>query len=137
MLKNINVKKKYHKKYIYTLGISNKKKKLYYGNFGVFAKNTTIFCKKQFETIRVLLRRTLGKKTKIWLHLKKMKPITKKPIGVRMGKGKGAIENYIYIIQKDEILFEIKTTMKKFTIVKTLFKQTNRKSNIKFILIYA
>ena len=135
-MKNTNIKKKYHKKYIYTFGISNKKNKLYYGNYGVIAQNTVIFNNKQLETIRILLRRTLGKKIKIWLHLKKEKPITRKPIGVRMGKGKGAIDRYIYIIQKDEIIFEIKVLKKKQKNILDLFKKANRKSNIKFTLIY-
>lgn len=135
-MKNINVKKKYHKKYIYTFGISNKKKKLIYGNFGVISAVTTIFTLNQMETIRIMLRRNLGKKTKIWLHLKKKKPITKKPTGIRMGKGKGSIDSYIYIIQEDEILLEIKTSKKKLPLIIQSLKKTNRKINLKFKLIY-
>lgn len=135
-MKNINIKKKYHKKYIYTFGITNKKNKLYFGNYGVIANNTVIYNSQQLETIRILLRRSLGKKARIWLHAKKKKPITTKPIGVRMGKGKGTISHYIFIIQKDEVIFEIKIKKKAKKNIIDIFKKTNRKSNIEFKVIY-
>ena len=98
--------------------MTKRKDTLCMGNIGVIAlENKTVY-QKQLEAIRISLRREFGKKTNIYMKIKALKPITKKPIGVRMGKGKGLLSEYVYILQKDEIFIELRCNFTKSTLSK-------------------
>ncbi|QJC31292.1 50S ribosomal protein L16 [Enterobacteriaceae endosymbiont of Macroplea mutica] len=62
---------------------------------------------KQIESARRAISRAVKRQGKIWIRIFPDKPITKKPLEVRMGKGKGNVEYWVSLIQPGRILYEI------------------------------
>lgn len=104
-LRTIHAQKEQNKKY-YLL-------KKY--NFGLISTSFGWLTHKQFESIRKILTKQLKKKTNIWkrnnffFRCLPNKSLTKKPQNIRMGKGKGNFQAFIYQIKKGRIFFEITT----------------------------
>jgi large subunit ribosomal protein L16 len=61
---------------------------------------------RQIEAARVALTRYLRREGKIWIRIFPHKPITRKPLEVRMGKGKGNVEFYAAVVKPGNVLFE-------------------------------
>ena len=78
-----------------------------YGACGVQATECGKLTYKQLESCRRTLRRGLKKMGTIWIKPFTYAPITKKPVGARMGKGKGSISSWIAPVRSGKILFEI------------------------------
>ena len=62
---------------------------------------------RQIEAARVAMTRFIKRGGKIWIRVFPDKPITKKPQGTRMGKGKGAPEQWVCVVRPGRILFEM------------------------------
>ena len=62
---------------------------------------------RQIEAARVAMTRSIKRGGKVWIRLFPDKPITKKPAETRMGKGKGAPEEWVAVIRPGKILFEM------------------------------
>jgi len=62
---------------------------------------------KQIEACRITLTRALKKGGKIWIRIFPDKPITKKPLESRMGKGKGDPAGWVAVVKRGRILFEV------------------------------
>src|SRR5256885_14907424 len=62
---------------------------------------------RQMEASRVALTREMKRGGKVWIRLFPEKPITKKPAETRMGKGKGAPEQWVAVIRPGKVLFEM------------------------------
>jgi large subunit ribosomal protein L16 len=84
-----------------------KKNKLKFGNIGLKAFVSGIISYKQIEAARQAINRKLSRKGKIWIRIFPDYPITKKPIEMRMGKGKGQIKYWGAKVAGGTILFEI------------------------------
>ena len=97
-----------HKKCIYKHRINASSSLLNIGDYGFFALENNILTKEQIECCRVIIRRELKKKGFLLIRCNFLIPITKKATGVRMGKGKGAIEKYVAFINIFDCLFELK-----------------------------
>ncbi|MDZ4200129.1 MAG: 50S ribosomal protein L16, partial [Kiritimatiellia bacterium] len=61
----------------------------------------------QIEACRVAINREMKRKGRLWLRIYPDKPISKKPLEVRMGKGKGATEAWVAVVKPGRILFEM------------------------------
>jgi large subunit ribosomal protein L16 len=61
----------------------------------------------QIEACRVAMNREMKRKGKLWIRIFPDKSYSKKPLEVRMGKGKGAIEGWVAVVRPGRILFEI------------------------------
>ncbi len=61
----------------------------------------------QIEAARVAIVRTAKKGAKVWIRVFPDKPITKKPLETRMGKGKGPVEGWVAVVKPGRIVFEI------------------------------
>ena len=61
----------------------------------------------QIEAARVAINRHLKRSGKVWIRLFPYKPITKKPLEVRMGKGKGNVEGWVAPVKPGRVLFEV------------------------------
>ena len=61
----------------------------------------------QIEAARVAINRHLKRNGKVWIRLFPYKPITKKPLEVRMGKGKGNVEGWVAPVKPGRVLFEV------------------------------
>ena len=80
---------------------------LAYGDYGVKALTRGWIKSTQIEACRVVMNRFMKRKGKLWVRIFPDKPVTKKPIGVRMGGGKGNPEFWVAVVLPGKILFEI------------------------------
>ena len=62
---------------------------------------------RQIESARIAMTRYMKREGKVWIRIFPDKPITSKPLEVRMGKGKGAVDHYVAAIKPGRILFEL------------------------------
>ncbi len=82
-------------------------KELAYGQFGLQALDSKWISSKQIEAARVAMNRYMKRDGKVWIKIFPHKPVTSKGIGVRMGSGKGAPEEYVAVVKKGKIMFEV------------------------------
>ena len=78
-----------------------------FGEFGLKATETGWVTARQIEAARIAMSRKLKRGGKIWIRVFPDKPITKKPAEVRMGKGKGAPEEWVAVVKRGRVMFEI------------------------------
>lgn len=79
-------------------------------DFGIFALKSTThgrITSRQIESARRAMTRAIKRQGKVWIRIFPDKPITKKPLEVRMGKGKGNVEYWVALVQPGKILYEI------------------------------
>ena len=80
---------------------------LAFGNFGIKSLGTVWLTGRQIETARVAVTRYMQRQGHVWIRVFPDKPITKKPLDVRMGKGKGNPEGFVVPLAPGRIIFEI------------------------------
>lgn len=78
-----------------------------FGHFGLKAITRGMLTARQIESARRAMARSIKRQGKIWIRIFPDKPITKKPLEVRMGKGKGNVEYWVAIIKPGKILYEM------------------------------
>ena len=76
------------------------------GSFGIKSLDTCWITGRQIEAARVAVTRYMQRQGQIWIRIFPDKPITKKPLDVRMGKGKGDVEGYVFPITPGRIIIE-------------------------------
>lgn len=81
--------------------------RLAFGEFGLKSLTRGWLKATQIEACRVAINRHMKRKGKLWLRVFPDKPVTKKPIETRMGKGKGNTEYWVAVIRPGKILFEV------------------------------
>lgn len=81
--------------------------KVSFGEYGIKALESGWLKNTQLETTRVVLTRRLRRGGKLWIRVFPDKPVTKKPAESRQGKGKGDVENWVRVIRRGNIVFEI------------------------------
>ena len=79
---------------------------LAFGSFGIKSMDTFCITGRQIEAARVAVTRYMQRQGQIWIRIFPDKPITKKPLDVRMGKGKGDVEGYVFPITPGRIIIE-------------------------------
>ena len=80
---------------------------LAFGEYGLKAMENAWITDRQIEAARVAMTRSIKRGGKVWIRLFPDKPITKKPAETRMGKGKGAPEQWVAVIRPGKVLFEM------------------------------
>lgn len=80
---------------------------LSFGDFGLKAMRVAWVTDRQIEAARIAMTRFIKRGGKIWIRVFPDKPITKKPAETRMGKGKGAPEQWVAVVRPGKILFEM------------------------------
>ena len=80
---------------------------LAFGEYGLKVLECGYITDRQIEASRIAMTRFIKRGGKIWLRLFPDKPITKKPAETRMGKGKGAPDQWVCVIRPGKILFEM------------------------------
>ena len=88
-------------------GNSQRGNQLAFGSFGIKAQESAWITGRQIEAARQAITRHMKREGQLWIRIFPAKPITKKPAEVRMGKGKGAPEGFVYPITPGRIIFEI------------------------------
>ena len=90
-------------------GKSKGKNKLSFGEYGLVAKEGAYITARQIEAARVAMTREMkkSKRGKIWINIFPHLARTKKPLEVRMGSGKGAVEEWVAVVKTGKIMFEM------------------------------
>ncbi|NIN36414.1 MAG: 50S ribosomal protein L16 [Gammaproteobacteria bacterium] len=88
-------------------GMAKGGNKVSFGEFGLKAISRGRITARQIEAARRAITRSVKRGGKVWIRIFPDKPITKKPIEVRMGKGKGNVEYWVAQIQPGRVLYEI------------------------------
>ncbi|WP_194851090.1 50S ribosomal protein L16 [Nonlabens antarcticus] len=88
-------------------GNSGRGNQLAYGTFGIKSLDSEFINSRQIEAARIAATRFMKREGSLWIKIFPDKPITKKPLEVRMGKGKGAVEYWAAVVTPGRILFEI------------------------------
>lgn len=84
-----------------------KAKELKFGTVGLKALESGIISSRQIESARQAITRKMKRKGKVWIKIFPDLPVTSKPTGIRMGKGKGAISHWGARISGGTLLFEV------------------------------
>jgi large subunit ribosomal protein L16 len=88
-------------------GLAQSGNKVSFGEFGLKATGRGRITARQIEAARRTITRTVKRGGKLWIRVFPDKPISKKPLEVRMGKGKGNVEYWVAQIQPGRMLYEI------------------------------
>lgn len=88
-------------------GISQRGHLLSNGMYGIKALDSVFITSRQIEAARIAATRHMKREGQLWIKIFPDKPITKKPLEVRMGKGKGAVDHWVAIVKPGRILFEV------------------------------
>ena len=88
-------------------GNSQRGHRLSNGMFGIKSLDSNFLTSRQIEAARIAATRYMKREGQLWIKIFPDKPITKKPLEVRMGKGKGAVEYWAAVVRPGRILFEV------------------------------
>ena len=78
-----------------------------FGDFGLKALEPAWITARQIEACRVALSRKMKRDGRVWIRIFPDKPVSKKPLETRMGKGKGAPEFWVSVVKPGRIMFEV------------------------------
>eukprot|EP00201_Polytomella_parva_P009777 CAMPEP_0175061638 /NCGR_PEP_ID=MMETSP0052_2-20121109/13697_1 /TAXON_ID=51329 ORGANISM="Polytomella parva, Strain SAG 63-3" /NCGR_SAMPLE_ID=MMETSP0052_2 /ASSEMBLY_ACC=CAM_ASM_000194 /LENGTH=115 /DNA_ID=CAMNT_0016327517 /DNA_START=415 /DNA_END=762 /DNA_ORIENTATION=+ len=79
---------------------------LRFGLYGIRSLEAATLKETTLEAVRRTIRRKIKKSGRLWIMIRATIPKTKKPLGIRMGKGKGSIDHYVTPIRPGQILYE-------------------------------
>ena len=88
-------------------GIAQSNNKVDFGEFGLQALDRGLINGNQIEAARIAINRHLNRKGKVWIRMFPDTPVTKKPLEVRMGKGKGNVDHWSAKVRPGRVLFEV------------------------------
>jgi len=104
-----------------------------FGEIGLQATDRCRMTARQIESARRAMTRHIKRQGKIWIRVFPDKPITKKPLEVRMGKGKGSVEYWVAQIKPGQVLFEMQGVDE--IVAKEAFKLAAAKLSVKTMII--
>ena len=88
-------------------GLSQRGHRLSNGMFGIKSLDSKFITSRQIEAARIAATRYMKREGQLWIKIFPDKPITKKPLEVRMGKGKGNVEYWVSLVQPGTVLYEM------------------------------
>ncbi len=99
-----------------------------FGEYGLLAESGNWVSDKQIEAARVVISKHLGKTGKMWIRIFPQLSLTKKPLEVRMGSGKGNPEKWVAVVKKGTVMFEMAGVSEE--IMKTALRKAGNKLNV-------
>ncbi len=108
--------------------------KVNFGTFGLKAITRGSITSRQIESARKVITRFVKNNGKMWIRIFPDKPITKKPLEVRMGKGKGNVEYWVSVVKPGKILYEVDGISE--NLVKKVFKLAGAKLCVKTVIVH-
>jgi len=88
-------------------GLAQTGNRVSFGEYGIKATSRARVTARQIEAARRTITRKVKRGGKLWIRVFPDKPISKKPLEVRMGKGKGNVEYWVALVQPGKVLYEI------------------------------
>ena len=80
---------------------------LAFGDYGIQALEAAYITNRQIEAARIAINRHVKRGGKVWINIFPDRPLTQKPLGVRMGSGKGPVEKWVANVKPGRVLFEM------------------------------
>ena len=78
-----------------------------FGEYGIQALEPAYITNRQIESARIAINRHVKRGGKVWINIFPDRPLTQKPLGVRMGSGKGPVEKWVANVKPGRVLFEM------------------------------
>ncbi|MEZ5331505.1 MAG: 50S ribosomal protein L16 [Thermoanaerobaculia bacterium] len=100
-----------------------------FGDYGLQATEAGWITARQIEAARIAIARGVKRGGKIWIRVFPDKPVTKKPLETRMGKGKGNPEEWVAVVRPGRVLFELEGVDE--TVARTAIESAGHKFGIK------
>ncbi len=88
-------------------GTASRGNAMAFGEYGLQSLGRAWITNIQIEACRVAINRSMKRKGKLWIRIFPDKPYTKKPLEVRMGKGKGGVEGWVAVVRPGRMMFEL------------------------------
>ena len=88
-------------------GMSKGGNKVTFGDYGLQALGPAYITNRQIEAARIAINRHVKRGGKVWIQIFPDRPLTQKPLGVRMGSGKGPVEKWVANVKPGRIMFEM------------------------------
>ncbi|MBX3270837.1 MAG: 50S ribosomal protein L16 [Sandaracinaceae bacterium] len=88
-------------------GLAHRGSDVSFGDFALMATDRGRLTARQIEAARMAIQRKVKRAGKLYIRVFPDRPITKKPLETRMGKGKGAVEGWVAVVQPGKVLYEI------------------------------
>ncbi len=88
-------------------GVAQRGATISFGSYGIKSLDSAWITARQIEAARIAATRYMKREGQLWIRIFPDKPITKKPLEVRMGKGKGNVEYWAAVVKPGRIMFEI------------------------------
>lgn len=125
--------RKYFKSICFNDIISDNKTDLKFGSFGCVSVQGSRVKAATLESMRRAVRRKIGKKGRLIMRIFPHFPVTKKPLEVRMGKGKGNVEYYAGCIRPGAVIFELDNVTRKQAMSAVFSARHCIKNQVKFV----
>lgn len=87
-------------------GLAHRGSTIAFGSFGLKTLEPGWITSRQIEAARIAVTRYMKREGKVWIRIFPDKPVTAKPLEVRMGKGKGAPSHWVAVVRPGRIMFE-------------------------------
>lgn len=113
-------------------GLATRGNKVSFGEYGLKSLEHGRITSRQIEAARRAVSRHLKRGGKIWIRIFPDKPISKKPLEVRMGSGKGNVEYWVAVVQPGRVMFEIEGVS--YETAREAFKLAAAKLSVKTII---
>ncbi|MBT4123915.1 MAG: 50S ribosomal protein L16 [Candidatus Pacebacteria bacterium] len=114
-------------------GVALRGNQLAFGEYGLKALTGGWVSTREIEAARKKITFATKRLGKYWIKVFPHKPITKKPVGVKMGSGKGAIDTYVAVVRPGTILFELSGVTEEMA--KAAFSKAGHKISLKTIIV--
>ena len=88
-------------------GVATRGNKVAYGEVGLQALQCGWITSQQIEAARIAMTRYIKRGGQVWIKIFPDKPVTSKPLGTRMGSGKGAPDHWVAVVKPGRVMFEI------------------------------
>jgi large subunit ribosomal protein L16 len=116
-----------------TKGIATRGNSVAFGEYGLMSLDPGWVTNRQIEASRVAMTREMKRGGKVWIRIFPDKPVTKKPLEVRMGSGKGNVEYYVAPVLPGTVLYEMEGVDEAHA--REAFKLASAKLGIKTIFV--
>ena len=88
-------------------GLAHRGSTVAYGSFAIKTLEVGFITSRQIEAARIAINRYMKREGQVWIRIFPDKPITSKPLEVRMGKGKGAVSHWVAPVKPGRVMFEV------------------------------
>ena len=112
---------------------SKENKKLMFGSIGLKSLESGRLTAKQIQSVKQVINKKIKKIGRLKVNVFPQIPISKKPVEVRMGKGKGNVDHWVFKVQPGMILFEVETEFKSLVMKALKLVQLRLSVNTKII----